>query len=136
MKLRVLQELRKNDGMTLIEIMIVIAIIAIIGTLVVPNLMQAPQKARVTAAKQSINSLRTALLNHSLDSGGYPSTEDGLQSLVESGLLKNKDLNDPWGNPYQYSSPGEHDKEFDIWSYGADGKEGGEGFDADITSWE
>jgi len=139
MKVRILntlKKLRKNEGMTLIEIMIVVAIIAILGAIVMPNIMNMPKKARVQAAKQSINNLKLALENYSLSNAKYPTTDEGLEALVSEGLLKEKDLNDPWGNPYQYTSPGEHDADYDIYSYGADGKEGGEGFDADITSWE
>ena len=134
--LNTLKKLKENEGMTLIEIMIVIIIIGILGAIVAPNIMNMPKKARVQAAQTSINNIKTALLTYSLNEGKYPTTDEGLEALVRAGLLKEKDLLDPWKNPYQYTSPGEHDPDFDIYSYGADGKEGGEGFDADITSWE
>jgi general secretion pathway protein G len=134
--LNAVKRLKENDGMTLIEIMIVITIIAIMGAIVVPNLMDMPKKAKAQAAKESINNLKLALQNYSLNNGNYPATDEGLEALTRDGLLKQKDTIDPWGNPYQYISPGEHDADYDLWSYGADGKDGGEGFDADVTSWE
>ena len=132
--LNALEKLKKNEGMTLIEIMIVVAIIAILLGLVTPNLMNRLKQANVVAAKQGINVLKLALQDYALlNNGSYP---EDLETLANEGLLKAKDLRDPWGNPYQYVSPGEHDWEYDIYSYGADGKEGGEGLDADIVSWE
>lgn len=127
--------LKKNDGMTLIEIMIVVAIIAILSAVVVPRFLNAPKTARVTSAQQQIKIFETALLQYSLDNGRFPSTDDGLQALVSEGYIQ-KIPNDPWEHPYNYLSPGEHDSDYDIWSYGADGQEGGEGFNADITSWQ
>jgi len=134
--LNTLKKLKENDGMTLMEIMIVVAIIAIIGAIVMPNIMDMPKKARVQAAQKSIGNIKLALESYSLNNGKYPTTDEGLDALVQEGILKEKDLRDPWGNPYQYVSPGEHDVDYDIYSYGADGKDGGEGFNADITSWE
>ena len=132
--LNTLEKLKKNEGMTLIEIMIVVAIIAILLGLVTPNLMNRLKQANVVAAKQGINVIKLALQDYALlNNNNYP---EDLESLVNEGLLKAKDLRDPWGNPYQYVSPGEHDWEYDIYSYGADGKKGGEGLDADIVSWE
>ena len=77
----------------------------------------------------------TSLLQYNMENGRFPSTEEGLQELVAKGLMK-KIPEDPWGNPYNYRSPGESDPEYEIWSFGADGKAGGDGFDADINSWE
>ncbi|MCL1911196.1 MAG: type II secretion system major pseudopilin GspG [Leptospirales bacterium] len=134
--LNILRRLKKNEGMTLIEIVIVVTIIAILGALIMPNIMDSRKKANVQITKVAINKIQTALLNYSLDENRFPTTEEGLEALVQAGLLKEKDLRDPWGNPYQYASPGEHNNDFDIYSYGADGKEGGEGFNADITNWE
>jgi len=134
-----LKKIKKNEGMTLIEIMIVVTIMAILIAFLAPKItqyMDMPKKARVQAAKKGIENIKLALLNYSFADGKYPTTDEGLDALVRAGLLKEKDLLDPWGNKYQYVSPGEHDVDCDIYSYGADGKEGGEGFDADITSWE
>ncbi len=126
--------LKDTKGMTLIEIMIVITIIAIIGALVVPNIMEGPKKARAAAAKQQILNFGTALDQYEMDNGRYPSTDEGLQELVTSGKMS-KIPADPWKNEYQYVCPGEHG-DYDLWSYGADGREGGEGFDADVTNWD
>jgi len=131
---------RSRDGFTLIEILIVITIIAILSAIVVPRLMDMPQKARVTKAKADINAFSMALSKFSMEhSGNYPTNDEGLGKLVEEGYVKKKKdvLLDPWGHPYLYRYPGEVDKdEPEIWSLGADGKEGGEGFGADIKSWE
>ena len=127
--------LRSQKGFTLLEIMIVVTIIAILGALVMPRFMDVPKKANVTAAKTQIQNLSMALDKYALEKGRYPSTDEGLQLLVTERIMK-KIPNDPWGNPYQYRSPGEVDPDYEIWSYGADGKEGGEEYDADIKSWE
>ncbi|SDV48488.1 type II secretion system major pseudopilin GspG [Chitinasiproducens palmae] len=139
-------ERRRQRGFTLIEVMVVIAIIGILGALIVPKIMDRPNQARITAAKTDIASLKQALSLYRLDNGRYPSTEQGLRALVEkpstdpvpnnwkAGGYIERLPNDPWGNPYQYLNPGVHG-EVDIFSYGADGKPGGEGNDADIGSW-
>lgn len=136
-----------QKGFTLIEIMIVIVILGILAGLIVPRIMSEPDKARVVKAKLQIQNLAMALKKFKMDNGFYPSTEQGLEALVkkpvigripnnypEKGYLS-KIPKDPWGNDYIYISPGEH-ADFEIISYGADGKEGGEGFDADIKSYE
>lgn len=132
------REIMTQRGFTLIEIMIVVTIIAIlIGLVAVPGLLKKPDTARVTAAKVKITQLSLPLLEYSQINGRFPTTEEGLEILVTEGLIKQKDTLDPWGNPYGYRYPGEHDSsEFEIWSYGADGKEGGTGVNADILSWE
>ncbi len=134
-------------GFTLIEIMVVVVIIGILGALVVPKLMDKPHQARVTAAKSDIGSLMQALKMYKLDNQRYPTTEQGLQSLVEkptngpaangwkSGGYIDKLPKDPWQNPYQFLSPGVKG-EVDIFSLGADGQPGGAGDDADINSWD
>lgn len=134
-------------GFTLIEIMVVVVIIGILGALVVPKLMGKPGEARITAAKVDIASLMQALKLYKLDNQRYPTTEQGLQSLVEkptggpaangwkSGGYVDKLPKDPWGNPYQYLSPGVKG-EVDLFSLGADGQPGGAGDDADIGSWD
>jgi general secretion pathway protein G len=135
-RIKSLISLRDNRGMTLIEIMIVLAIIAILGAIVVPRFMDMPQKARVTAAKNQIQNFSLAIEKYYFDTGRYPAEEEGLQVLKKEGYMK-KIPKDPWGNPYHYRYPGEHNTDsYDLWSNGADGQEGGEGFDADISNWE
>jgi len=135
------------SGFTLIELMVVIIILGILAGLIVPRIMEDPEKAKVVKAKLQIESFSAALKRYKLDSGDYPSTDQGLQALVEKpsvgkipsrypekGYLP-KVPKDPWGNDYVYICPGEHG-DFDLISYAADGKEGGEGKDADVRSWE
>jgi general secretion pathway protein G len=143
-------DLRRDDGFTLLEIMIVIVIIGILSLIVIPRFMDIPQKARVEATKQQIASFGLALERYNLDNAVYPTTEQGLRALVEKpttepipmnynegGYLKKREIpKDPWGREYIYRFPGEHVSEFEITSLGSDGKEGGEGNDADINSWE
>lgn len=134
-------------GFTLIEIMVVIAILGIMAAVVVPKLVGHTDTAKVSAAKQDISNIKQALILYKLDNGRYPTTEQGLQALVTrptsgpaakgwkiDGYLE-KIPNDPWGNPYQYLNPGVHG-EYDVFSYGADGQPGGEGPNADIGSWD
>jgi len=92
----------------------------------------------VTAVKTDIGTFETALDAYYLNHNTYPTTEEGLQKLATDGLIKNKKdtLNDPWNNPYQYRYPGKFGESPEIWSFGADGVEGGEGINADILSWE
>jgi len=136
-----------RSGFTLIEIMVVIIILGILVGLIVPRFMEKPEKARIVKAQMQIESISAALKEYKLDSGDYPTTEQGLEALVEKpsigkiprkypekGYLQ-KIPKDPWGNDYVYISPGEHG-DFDLISYGADGEEGGEGRDADVQSWE
>jgi len=135
---------RRGAGFTLIEIMVVVAIIAILGATVVPKVIEYPNKARVTRANQDITGFTAALELYKLDNFNYPTTEQGLQALVEkpSGDPEPANWNnayiqklqqDPWGRDYLYLSPGENG-DFDIISLGADGAEGGERFDEDITN--
>lgn len=137
----------RQQGFTLIEIMVVVAIIAILGATVVPLIMDRPNEARVVRANNDISSMGAALDLYKLDNFSYPSTEQGLQALVEkpsgdpepqnwkSGGYIKKLNKDPWGRDYLYQSPGEGG-DFDIISLGNDGAEGGDGFDADITNWD
>ena len=131
---------------TLIEVMVVVAILAVLAALIVPKVMSRPDEARVVAARQDIASLLQALKLYRLDNLRYPTTEQGLATLVTRPTLAPAPQNwkpggylerlprDPWGNPYQYLSPGLRG-EIDVFSFGADGVAGGEGFDADIGSW-
>jgi general secretion pathway protein G len=136
-----------RSGFTLIEIMVVIIILGILVGLIVPRFMEKPERARIVKAQMQIESIAAALKEYKLDSGDYPTTEQGLEALVEKpsigkiprrypekGYLP-KIPKDPWGNDYVYISPGEHG-DFDLISYGADGEEGGEGKNADVQSWE
>lgn len=138
-----------SRGFTLIELMVVIVILGILAGLIVPRIMGRPEQAKQLKARMQIESISTALKLYKLDNGHYPTTEQGLQALVEpptSGnipnnwrkggyLEKGKVPKDPWGNDFVYLSPGIHD-DFDIIAYGADGASGGEDKNADINSWE
>jgi general secretion pathway protein G len=134
---RIIDGIKTEEGFSLIEIMIVIVIMSILVGLVASSIWKAPDKARVTAAKVKITQLSMPLLEYQQAKGGFPAAEEGLDALVKEGLIKEKDTKDPWGNPFGYRFPGENDPtEFEIWSYGADGKEGGTGVNGDIKSWE
>lgn len=136
----------RQSGFTLIEIMVVIAILAILGAAVVPNLLGNVDKARITRTKTDIASLVSALELYKIDNFNYPSTDQGLQALVEKPLGDPEAANwqdggyvkklpkDGWEREFVYVSPGSGG-DFDIVSYGADGAEGGTGNDADITNW-
>jgi general secretion pathway protein G len=141
--------LRRLRAFTLLELMIVIVILGILAAFVVPKLAGRPEDARVVKAKVEIAGLETALEMYNTDNGSYPTTEQGLRALVErpetgdvpnwkaGGYLnKKKPPVDPWGNPYIYLSPGVQNEGFDLFSLGKGGKEGGEGYEADITNWE
>ncbi len=123
---------KPQRGFTLIEVMVVVVILAILATVVVPRIMDRPDQARVTRAQQDIRAVEAALNLYRLDNFRYPSTDDGLEALVPKYLDSLPE--DPWGNPYLYLSPGEKG-EFDVYSFGADGAEGGEGVDKDIGNW-
>ena len=134
-------------GFTLIEIMVVIAIIGILATLIVPKIMGRPDEARAMAAKHDVGTLVQSLKLYRLDIGRYPTTEQGIKALVERPTSEPVPQNwkaggyldalpkDPWGNPYQYTNPGTKN-EIDVYSFGADGKLGGTGTDADIGNWQ
>lgn len=137
----------KQSGFTLIEIMVVVVIIGILASVVVPRIMDNPDKARVAKANNDIQALGGALDIYRLDNYVYPTTDQGLDSLVntptsspeppnwkQGGYIK-KLSKDPWGNEYLYLNPGEHG-ETDIYSLGADGAPGGEGPNKDIGSWD
>lgn len=132
-------------GFTLIELMVVLVIIGVLAALIVPNVLERADDARVTAARTDITNIMQALKLYRLDNQRYPTAEQGLQSLIAkptSGpvpgnwkLYLEKLPNDPWGRPYQYLNPGIKG-EIDVMSFGADGQSGGEGKDADIGSWQ
>lgn len=138
-----------EKGFTLIELLVVLVIIGILAGYVGPRIMGHPEEAKRTMAAAQISSLETALETYRLDNGAYPSTEQGLQALIEAPtagklppkwreggyMKKGKVPKDPWGNEYIYLSPGSH-SDFDIISYGGDGESGGEGTDADVNNWE
>jgi general secretion pathway protein G len=138
-----------NKGFTLLEIIVVVFILSLLAAIVAPKIIGRTDDARIAEAKVQIKNFETALKLFKLDNGFYPATEQGLAALVEKptvgqipqkyregGYLEQKRIPaDPWGSPYIYISPGLYG-DFDIVSYGADGKEGGEGKDADIKSWD
>jgi general secretion pathway protein G len=134
-----------QHGFTLIELMVVLAIIGILAALVVPNVLNRADDARVTAARTDIGNLMQALKLYRLDNQRFPSANQGLQALVVQPTAGPAPLNwkpyidklpnDPWGKPYQYMNPGLKG-EVDVLSFGADGQVGGEGKNADIGSWQ
>ncbi len=138
-----------QQGFTLIELLVVLVIIGILAGYVGPKIMGHPEKAKRTKAALQIQGIETALKLYKLDNGTYPTTEQGLQALVEAPstgklaakwrkggyLEKNRIPADPWQNEFAYLSPGIHD-DFDLSSYGGDNEAGGEGDAADINSWE
>lgn len=135
---------RGQAGVTLIEMLVVVTIIALFAALVAPRMLKKSDVARVTAARAQVNSFMTALSTYKLDTGTYPTTEQGLQALRDKPPEANQWAGpylpqeipvDPWGHPYLYKYPGEHGDEPDVVCYGADGQPGGDGFNADIVSW-
>lgn len=139
---------KQQSGFTLIEIMVVIVILGILAALVVPKVMGRPDEARVNAAKQDVSAIMQALKLYRLDNGRYPSTEQSLNALIskpagdpvptnwKAGGYLDKLPSDPWGKPYQYLNPGlRNATDIDVFSFGADGKPGGEGNDAEIGNW-
>ena len=135
-----------EHGFTLVELMVVVVIIGLLATIVAINVIPSGDTARVEKAKADISTIENGLELYRLQMSTYPTTSQGLQALVaapagadasryQRGGYVKKLPEDPWGRAYLYASPGQHG-EADVWSYGADGKEGGEGIDADIGSWQ
>lgn len=148
MNKRICSPIATNRGFTLLEIIIVVFILSILAAIVTPKIIGRTDDARIAEAKVQIKNFETALKLFKIDNGFYPSTEQGLEALInppttgnipqkyrEGGYLEQKIIPpDPWDNPYIYISPGIYG-DFDLISYGADGREGGEGKDADIQNW-
>ena len=140
-----MKRLRRSRGFTLIELMVVLVIIGVLAALIVPNMLDRADDARVTAARTDVNNLMQALKLYKLDNLRYPSGEQGLQALVAKptvGVIPpnwrpylDKLPSDPWGHPYQFANPGLKG-EIDVYSFGADGVVGGEKNNADIGSWQ
>ena len=144
---RPVQHHRLRRGFTLLEVVVVVAILAILAAVVVPQFLDRPGEARQVRAKQDIAAVVTALNLYRLDNYSYPSTDQGLEALVSKpagsppadnwragGYLQRLPV-DPWGQPYRYLNPGRHG-DIDVYSLGADARAGGEGEDTDIGNWD
>ncbi|MBW6525379.1 type II secretion system major pseudopilin GspG [Sphingomonas sp. RHCKR7] len=137
---------KKKNGFTLVELMVVIVIIGLLATIVALNVLPSGDTARIQKAKADIATIEQGLELYRLQIGSYPTTSQGLQALVtapagadaaryQAGGYVKKLPKDPWGRDYLYAAPGQHGAA-DVWTLGADGKDGGEGIDADIGSWQ
>ena len=139
-----------DSGFTLIEVLVVVVILSILAAIIVPRIMDQPDRARVTKAQQDIQALNTGLNLYKLDNFAYPTTDQGLDALInrpasppeprnypKAGYMKSvAGLEDPWGELFHYESPGQHNSHsFDVWSLGADASPGGSDIDADIGNW-
>ncbi len=141
---------KRAQAFTLLELMVVVVILGILAAFIVPRISKRPEDARVIKAKIEISNLEQALELYYLDTGVYPYNDQGLRALIEMPdtgdvpenwkaggyLAKSKLPRDPWGNEYVYVAPGTHNEDYDLYSLGKDGIEGGEGYDSDITNWE
>jgi general secretion pathway protein G len=140
----------RDDGFTLIEILVVVLIIGLLSAVLATNLLSRADDAKVQLAATQIRNLEQSLEMYRLDNGRYPTSDQGLEALRREptsdprpkryppgGYVKRDGLEDPWGAPYQYRIPGEHNSHsFDLYSFGRDGAEGGEGPESDITNWD
>ena len=132
-----------SKGFTLIELMIVIVILGLLSTIIMPRILSRPEQARRMKAKVDIRNIESSLALFKTDTGGFPTTSQGLKALVSDPGIKgynpdgylNKTPLDPWDNRYIYLSPGVHGKDYDLESYGKDGEDGGTENNADIESW-
>ena len=138
---------RNREGFTLIELMVVLIILALLATVIVPNLVGRSDEAKQTKARADIATIESLLDQYRLDMGQYPTTDEGLGALYRApsdgeenwkGPYSKKPIPpDPWGQPYGYESPGTRSSQpYEVWSYGRDKQEGGEGYDTDVISWE
>ena len=135
---------KNHTGFTLIELMVVVVILGILATIMMPKIIDKPEKARHMKAVVQIRNLQSALAFFHTDTGRYPTTSEGLDALVSNpgvkgyanqGYFEGKKIpNDPWGNPYLYMCPGAHG-DYDLESYGKDGEDGGQNDNEDIESW-
>ena len=137
-------DIKRERGFTLIELLVVVVIIGLLAGLVAPRYFGQVGKSEVNVARAQIDALGKALDQYRLDVGAYPTTDQGLQALVsqpdgvdrwQGPYLQKQVPYDPWGRPYLYKAPGEHG-DYDLVSFGADGKPGGTGENVDIKSWE
>ena len=146
MKMTQTLKANRSRGFTLVEIMVVVVIIGILAATIIPQFVGTTRDAKVSAAKATVAELESAVDRFYVQVDRYPTPEEGLKVLVEApsddagkkwrGPYVKQLRADPWGNPYQYASPGtHHTTSFDIWSRGADGQDGGEGDNADIGNW-
>lgn len=134
MSMRSTEEGREGEeGFTLVELMVVIVIIGLLATIVVINVMPASERAATTKAKADLATLEQGIEMYRIANLSYPTSDQGLQILVQGGQVRRLP-EDPWGQAYRYAAPGRQGQPFEIYSYGADGREGGEGADADIAN--
>jgi general secretion pathway protein G len=144
MKIRASQ--RKRAGFTLVEIMVVVVILGILAATIIPQFISTTQDAKIGAAKADIANIESALERFSINMDRFPTSEEGLAVLADPPSTDDKKWRgpyikevrpDPWGHPYNYRFPGTHGRNrFDVWTYGADGAEGGENDNADIGNWQ
>jgi general secretion pathway protein G len=139
-----MKQIKPNQrAFTLIELMIVVVILGLLATVIMPRILDRPEQARRMKAKADIQSIQTALALFKTDTGRFPTTAEGLETLVNDPGIRgyspdgylDKVPADPWGNTYLYLCPGLHGKDYDLLSLGKDGEEGGTGDEADIESW-
>jgi general secretion pathway protein G len=135
---------RKDEGFTLLELLVVLAILGLLAAIVAPRVISYLGSSRSKTAAIQVKNIAASLELYRLDAGRYPNEQEGLNALIKAPpgaaawngpyLADKSALNDPWGRPYQYAMPGKRG-EFDVFSYGADDKEGGSGEDKDVGNW-